>query len=291
MIYTIENEFISVKINDIGAEMVSLVRKDNGTEYLWQGDPTYWAGSAPNLFPIVGRLTDGKYTYQGKTYEMLLHGFTRKMPLTLVEQKADSIRFTISADEETMKIYPFDFEYSVAFYLNGDTVRTEYTAKNNGENTMYFTFGGHGGYNIPFSGDEKFENYYLQFEKGAKLDRLIMEECFMTDEVVPYELEQGDRKHLQHDMFDDDAVVLENTGGKVTLTSDNDSRSVTVEFPDMKYVGFWHTQYVEAPFVCIEPWMGLPAYHKVVDDFETKRDMTALEKGESFTTHVDVTVK
>lgn len=291
MIYTIENELLKVKISDVGAEMVSLYRKDNDTEYLWQADPTYWAGTSPNLFPIVGRLTDGKYTYKGKTYEMLLHGFTRKMPLAVAEQTADSIRLVIRADEETMKVYPFDFEYSVAYTLCGDTVRTEYTAANHGENTMYFAFGGHTGYNIPLGNEGKFEDYYIQFGEGIEPAELKMKECYMTDEVVPYKLEEGEKYYLHHDMFDNDAIVLEKTGGKVVLASDTDSRSVTVAYPDMKYVGFWHLPMTTAPYMCIEPWMSLPAYYGVIDDMETKRDMTALKQGESYSTYIDITVK
>ena len=77
MNYIIENEALRVEIADRGAEIMSIVGKKTGFEYLWQGDATYWASRATVLFPICGRLTDGKYTYKGKEYEMVLHGFAK----------------------------------------------------------------------------------------------------------------------------------------------------------------------------------------------------------------------
>ena len=86
MRYTIENKKIAVTVDSLGAELVSLKTKADDCEYVWQGDPTYWTGHAYNLFPICGRLTDGKYTYKGETYEMNLHGFARKTEYEMVEQ-------------------------------------------------------------------------------------------------------------------------------------------------------------------------------------------------------------
>ena len=60
-----------------GGELVSL-RDQQGLEYIWQGDPAYWSGQNPVLFPIVGGLKDGKVAINGRKYEMNRHGFARK---------------------------------------------------------------------------------------------------------------------------------------------------------------------------------------------------------------------
>ena len=75
MIYTIENEFLRVSAEDDGAQLSSVELKENGKEFLWQGDPSVWYGRAPVLFPIIGQLLDGKYRYSGREYEMPKHGF------------------------------------------------------------------------------------------------------------------------------------------------------------------------------------------------------------------------
>ena len=69
MYYTIENDYLTVQINDAGAELHSIVNKENGVEYLWQGNPDIWYGQSPLLFPFIGRLLDDKYRYNGKEYD------------------------------------------------------------------------------------------------------------------------------------------------------------------------------------------------------------------------------
>ena len=86
MLYTIENKKIKVTVSDMGAEMTSLILKKTGVEYLWQGDPTYWTGHAYNLFPICGRLWEGKYTYQGNTYYAAPMSFIRDNATTRQEK-------------------------------------------------------------------------------------------------------------------------------------------------------------------------------------------------------------
>ena len=50
---------------DAGAQLLS-IRASDGTECLWQGDPAYRSDRAPNLFPYVARLTEGKYYLDGQ---------------------------------------------------------------------------------------------------------------------------------------------------------------------------------------------------------------------------------
>ena len=50
-----------------GGELVSFQDKE-GKEYIWSGDPAYWTGRNPNLFPVVGNLKGGAVTIEGKEY-------------------------------------------------------------------------------------------------------------------------------------------------------------------------------------------------------------------------------
>ena len=107
MIYTIENEFLRVSAEDDGAQLSSVELKENGKEFLWQGDPSVWYGRAPVLFPIIGQLLDGKYRYSGREYEMPKHGFARHSVFALKEQSGDSMTFSLASSDETRKCYPF----------------------------------------------------------------------------------------------------------------------------------------------------------------------------------------
>lgn len=284
MIYTIENDLIRVQISDIGAELQSVYGKKDGTEYLWQGDPAYWSGRAYNLFPICGRLTEGKYTYRGKTYEMNLHGFARKTKFSVEEQKPDSITFRLKADEVTRAQYPFDFDLKLRYTLDGPSVTTAFEIKNEGGEPMIFAVGGHPGFNVPMGEDIPFTDYFLEFDCAQPAEAIVMSPtCYTTHEAEPFPLEDGKRLVLRHNLFDNDAVVLQNMCKSVTLKSKTGGKFVRLDFPDMNYLGLWHAPKTEAPYLCIEPWTSVPAYDGEVDDLETKRDMLRLEPGGVYT--------
>jgi galactose mutarotase-like enzyme len=288
MNYTIKNDFITLTVSDRGAEMMSIIK--DGCEYLWQGDATYWAGRACNLFPICGRLTDGIYKYKGNTYEMILHGFAKVSDFEMIKQTDTTLSFLLKANEETKKIYPFDFEYYVDYTLNKNTIEMKYTAKNLGDNTMYSAFGGHPGFNVPLD-NGGFEDYYIEFKCEKPARRLEFNHCYFTDNTSPFPLIDGKRFDLKHNLFDNDAIFLRDVCHTVSLKSDKTNRSVTVKYPDMQYVGFWHKPETDAPYVCIEPWQSVPAYYNVVDDLETKKDLYPLEKGEERTAQIDMIIE
>lgn len=272
---------------------MSIKSLKDGTEFLWQGDPAFWAGRAYNLFPICGRLAEGKYTFRGETYEMNLHGFVRKSTLDATVLARDKIDFGLRSDERTKAMYPFDFEYHICYSLVGSTVKMEISVINHTDSTMPFALGGHPGFNVPLAGAGTFEDWRLEFCPECEPVHVVFSDaCLTTEERKPFPLEDGKILRLRHDLFDHDAVVLAGTSHRVSLKSDLSPHSVTVEVPDaMKYLGIWHAPKKEAPYVCIEPWTSLPAYDGRVDDLETKEDMFELSPLASYELIWTITVE
>ena len=281
MIKKIENEYLTAEINEQGAELFSLKSKKTGTEYIWQGNPEYWRGRAPILFPICGRLFKGKYVYQGKEYEMILHGFA-KVSLFTSEVISDSeIEFKIVSNEETLKQYPFEFEFIVKFALVKDTLEITYSVKNKDNKEMIFSFGAHPAFNVPFNKNEKFEDYYVEFNKDT-LEKLVMSEnCLYSGKNIDYPLTDK-RINLKHDLFDNDALFFVTDKGNVRLKSDKCENYVEMSYNNMTCVGLWHATKKDAPYVCIEPWHGVPADEGKTDDFETKRNTLRLASDKTF---------
>ncbi|MBO5525214.1 MAG: aldose 1-epimerase family protein [Clostridia bacterium] len=276
---TIENELLRVSIEELGAELKSIYGKKTGTEYLWQGDKTYWAGRAYNLFPVIGRLYEGKYDVYGKTYEMPPHGLVRKRMLVVTAQTQTSVTFTLPTDDEMRKSYPFEYVYSIEYVLEGAKLNVNVKVENRGDKTMYYCIGGHPGFNIPFEGG-KFEDYFVEFpDAGSTKWHKFSQNILMSGEVEAYPLENG-KLPLSHDLFPLDAVVLANTGGKAILSRGGKQR-LTVEYPSMPYLGVWHKPQSDAPYVCLEPWSALPARDNVREDFAKKEDLFSLESGKT----------
>ncbi len=290
MIYEIENEYMKVSVDVIGAELKSVLRKDGNIEHLWQGDEKYWTSRSPILFPIVGRLFEGRYSFNGKEYEMNPHGLLRKSKFALVDKTCKKMTFAYSANDDTFARYPFKFIFTVEYLLCKNTLSVVYSVKNVGKDTMYFGLGGHPGFNVPFDGG-KFEDYYVETATKVMPKRLTLSENYlMSGNFVDYPLEGGRIMRLRHDMFDNDAVILEGAGNEVTLKSDKTEKSITVKFPNMPFVGFWHAVKTDAPYVCIEPWENLPSVDGKVEKLTDKRNIGSLGAGETYNSTINITL-
>ena len=143
MEFTIENNFLCVRVQSRGAELCSVVKKETGEEMLWQADPAVWNRHAPILFPYCGRLKGGAFTHNGVSYEGGQHGFARDMEHALVEQSGDSVTLCLEANVLTMEKFPFAFKLFSTFRLEGVTVHHDIRVENDGGEVMPFAFGYH----------------------------------------------------------------------------------------------------------------------------------------------------
>ncbi len=290
MLKIIENQCFTAKINELGAELFSLKSKKTGAEILWQGDAEFWKDRAPTLFPICGRLFEGKYTYNGNVYEMNLHGFARASEFTSNQISENEIEFLLVANDDTKKIYPFDFKLAITFKLVDNQLVKTIRVTNAGKEVMPFSFGGHPGFNVPIYNNEEFTDYYVEFPTD-KLNKIVMSErCLYTNVIEEYPL--VDKKiALKHDLFDNDALFFEMQEGTVKLKSQKSSFELAMTFNDMTCLGLWHKPKAEAPYVCIEPWHGVPADDGVVDDLLLKRQMIHLGVGDTYENTYSITIK
>ncbi len=284
MIYILENEQLRIKISSMGAELQSIVNRKDDFEYLWQGDATYWANRATNIFPTCGRMVDGKYTYEGKTYEMQIHGLVRTQEWTVLNQKTNTLTLQCKATEETLHSFPFLYAVEMTYTLTEDTLSVTWIVHNKDEKTMRFAVGGHPGFNLPMDEGKTFEDYYLEFDEPCGARRLSLSDaCFYLNASVPFPLEDDRILHLRHDLFDQDAIFLRDTGMALTLRSaDDDGHQIHMSAPDMKFMGIWHKPHTKAPYVCIEPWRGVPALDGKVNDYYELPEMEQLEPEQTY---------
>ena len=290
MLVTIKNEKLSVVVDTLGAQLMNICSAD-GTEYLWQGDSTYWPDRSPLLFPFVARLTNNSYRLNGKVYPMEIHGFARKMQFAVLCGDETSAIFVLQSNEESRQSYPFDFSLSVTYALEGSSVKITYGVENRSETTMPFGIGGHPGFRVPLVEGENYEDYCLEFSAPCQPNRVgFSRNLYLNGKDALYPLEDGKRIPLHHELFDADAIVLRNMAKAVTLRSQISGKGVTVSYPDMPYVGFWHCPQSDAPYVCIEPWSTLPSREGVVEDFAFKSDMIRLAPGGTYENNWTVTI-
>lgn len=272
----IQNEFLTLTVDPHGAQMLSL-RSESQTEYLWQGDAVYWGDRAPILFPFVARLTDDSYLLNGKRYPMGIHGFAAASDFVPTDLRDDAVTLVLTDSDETLRQYPFSFRFAVRYALRGRTAEITFAVDNLSEETMPFGLGGHPGFRVPFAEGTKFEDYELKFSRPCTPDRVgFTPQVYLSGVNTRYPLVNGDTLPLDHSLFDEDAIILQNMDRTVTLRCRSSGAAVTVSAPQMPYFGFWHAPKTDAPYLCIEPWLSLPSRQGVVEELTCKSDLAHL---------------
>lgn len=273
---TLSNGIIKAEIIEKGAEIRRLTV--NGEDRFWSGDPKFWDGVAPVLFPNCGSMKDDKYTIDGKEYNIVKHGFAMNMDFKVESISGSSAVFLLTDTEETLKSYPWHFEFRVKYTLVAASVKVEYDIKNTSTTPMYAAVGGHEAYFCP----EGVEDYDIIFEKKETLRSIQTENGLMTRdfENVLYE---SDTLPLYNKYFTIDALVLTDLKSRfVTLRNRKTGKSVSVSFPDFDYLLIWTEP--NFPFLCIEPWTAPPSYEDESYDITKKEGTTKIEPYESFKT-------
>lgn len=277
----LENDFLRVTVNAKGAQLSSFYDKAAQLEHLWQADPAVWPWHGPNLFPIVGQLINNELLMDGHSYQMARHGFARQSEFVLLENDDEHAVFSLPSSERTLQVYPYKFDFQVLYSLIDNSLRITYKLINHDIKPVYFSVGGHPGFNVPFYPGETYEDYYLEFEISEELvtHSISAEGTFSGEtETVP---NPGNKLRLTRHLFDKDALVFKDLKSReVWIKSDKHDKSVSIEFPHFNYLGIWAKQ--GADFVCIEPWLGCADTAGKHVDISQKEEIQKVEPGHVF---------
>lgn len=281
MLYTLENAKIRIIVSPRGGELHAITSKTTGTEYLWNADPAYWKYHAPILFPIVGRVTGGKYRVDGQTYELPPHGFARISDFTLLEETQDSITFELKDSEESLKIYPFRFALRITYALAGSSVITTLEVANQDVKPLLFSIGAHPAFMCPIDPDETLNDCYLEFsEKETAAIMPLAESGFISRQRQAY-LQNENRLALKKELFHNDALIFDRLKSEtITIKSKKSTTSLSFSFTDFPFLGIWAPK-DGAPFLCLEPWQGHADYDGFAGEFKDKAGILSLGIGES----------
>ena len=274
MVY-LQNEELKVEIKELGAEVQSIVTKE-GRECVWQGNPDFWKGRGPHLFPICGRLRDNKYIYGGKEYSLGSHGFARAMEYKPEKISDTCAVFSLTDTEETMKNYPFKFELQIKYTLEGRKVNVEYTVNNKNDYDMYFSIGGHESYVC----EGGIENFYMEFDKKVTLDSYTVVGPIVSHEKTRI-LDNSNILPLKNDYFKVDALVFKDIDfDSLTIKKNDGTHNVKVDFKGFENMLLWMVPGAE--YICVEPWFGFPDFDDTDYIFETKVGIQKLAPGKTF---------
>lgn len=278
--YTLQNNFLTATFNSHGAELISLTTND--TEYIWQGDPKFWNRHTPVLFPFVGALKNNCYTYKDISYSLGQHGFARDKEFIVIEHNQNSITFQLKSDEDTLKVYPFDFIFELKYILKSNGLSTSYIVKNPTQNDLYFSIGGHPAFNCPFKKEHAREDYILMFDNDEMPQSKIIENSLITNQsrIV---FDQAGVLELPKNVFEHDAIIFSpNPFSQVDFIHEPTGTTyMSVEFENFPHLGIW-SKNEDSPFVCIEPWYGIADNINHDQNITNKEGILKLSKQQKF---------
>ncbi|WP_371296524.1 aldose 1-epimerase family protein [Ruminococcus sp.] len=282
MAVKLENEFLCVEIAEMGAEVTRIYDKTEDNEILWEGNPVYWKRHSPVLFPNVGKTYKNRVLINGTQYPTSQHGFARDNVFTCIEAANEKASFMFRSSEETKEVYPFDFELHINYKLNKKELTVEWQVKNCGDETMYFTIGGHPAFRFAKPEETK-ADYVLKVPGKEKLEYVLIDiscGCANVDEVHTLQLSE-ETYPLSDELFAKDALVVDN--GQIEeawLCHKDGTPYVGVRSEGFPNYGIWSVE--GAPFVCLEPWMGRCDNAGFNAELSEKPNVNKVEAGEKF---------
>lgn len=284
---SLENAQISATFSNLGGELQRLQNKETALDYLWNGDANFWGKFSPVLFPIVGGLKDDTYFFEGNSYQLPRHGFAREREFEAHKIGPEELLFLLKEDEESLKVYPFQFQLGLRYRLVGNTLGCSYEVLNTGKKDLWFSIGGHPAFRLPLKSHLNYEDYYLEFNKDRQLNVHQVTNNLIEEETEPMLLKAG-KLHLTHELFYQDALVLKDLKSNIIgLKSLKDPHGLNFHFEAFPFFGIWAAK--DADFVCLEPWCGVADGVDHDQQLTNKEGMVKLAPGKEWSRHWEVT--
>ena len=284
---TISGPHLRAEVSADGAELIRL-QDEQGRDWLWDGDPAFWTGRSPLLFPIVGRVRDDRVRINGLEYELPRHGFARTSRFEVEEANGSQCRLRLCSSNATLQRYPFLFQLDVTYAVEGTALIITAAVTNTGPSGMPVSFGFHPAFRWPLPYGAPREDHEIRFEQEetAPIHRPV--EGLISRQADPSPVQNGTLA-LRDDLFEADALVFDQLVSRSVEYGVRGSASLRVDFPDMPHLGVWTKP--GAGFICIEPWQGHADPQDFTGDFSGKPGIVSIEPGETRRFAITITVK
>lgn len=280
-IITIANDVLTARIAFLGAELRSLV-PDWGGDVIWEPDASIWDGAAPNLFPVVGTLVGDRLIHKGVAYPMAGHGFLRHHRMTPVSVGETSGSFRLRDTVETRRSYPFPFDLTVSFSLEGDRLRQSFLVANPGEEPLPVSLGAHPGFRWPLSPSLPRSAHRILFSHdepggirrvvktgaGPALGRALLPTPVSGRVLCPEDA-----------LFAPGAIVWDRRESDRISFGVPDGPGVEMECGDFPHFGIWTKP--GAGFLCLEPWQGFMSPPDFAGEIRNRPGIAMIPPGDS----------
>lgn len=279
--YQLNNRFLSVGVENTGAQLVSLYSQLTQMEYLWQPGHETWAHSSMLLFPNPGRIAHDRILVGGKVYPATMHGFADNIPFTLVEHSNDKLVLELKDSDYTRKYFPYAFRLQVEFILQEEQLIQNFRIINDDAQPVYYCLGAHPGFYCPLVLGEKASDYTLTFDRPQNMDKLELEENtrLLTGNKTPY-LQNETTIPLHDHFFDNGPMLFEGMdAGSITLRSNTSGHFVKMGIEGFPNLCLWGVP-TRMSLIAVEPWIGTSDRKDTDHIWEHKPGIQMVQPGE-----------
>jgi galactose mutarotase-like enzyme len=181
----------------------------------------------------------------------------------------------------------------VIYALNANKLEIVYQVENRGDQPMHFGVGGHPGFRCPMFPGDRFNDYELILKNAEGAFVTGTAQGLMAPDLPHLDKIVNGKLDLSYETFAGDTLIVQNLpAAEVTLVSKKTGHGICFDFTGFSALGLWtmSEDWEQSPFLCLEPWNGLPASSDETTDAKSKKYARTLEPGASHTVGYRVTV-
>ena len=281
----IENDLLKVEITLNGGSLTSIYNKKTNKEMLYQKDTRSWMGQDVVIFPVIGSLKDRECIVDNKVYSMKNHGLIRYTTLEVVSHTDTEIVLGCRYSEETLKQYPYKFNFEMCYRLNSNELTFEYRVYNIDDKDMYFNVGGHPALIVDgYETDSAFvyDDVKLLFDKDYTVNQYVLNEIgslVSHTELVTLPKEFN----LTKDIIEEAKTLIYDVADINEVTLISKDKKFVFDISKSNILAVW-TMPGFGNYLCIEPWWGVPDFESTNKKIEDKILINKLSSNDKFIT-------
>lgn len=217
-------------------------------------------GGNPVLFPFNARTFDRGDIHhwrdaEGTRRPMPMHGIARHSPFRIDHIDENGFAATLEPSEADREAYPFDYEFGVNYRFHARRLTCEFALRNLGTVPLPWSSGHHFYFAAPWTEGHTRDDYVLQLPPGATA-RQTANGLLEPGPALPRRVRLSAPELV-------DTLHLDLAGPAVRFGPIDGSEYVEVKHetaarPDRNATFVTWTAAPDAPFYCVEPWMGPP---------------------------------
>lgn len=267
-ILTDEERGLRIVVSRLGAELVSLERRDaagNWVGFLFRDNDlsvpaSGWGNHATVMGYFLHRLKDEKSLYRGReirggTHSFLRHKLFSDVAVELGEEGRASLTYRIAPNEIEPEEYPLKVSLALSYTLAGDDLEVSFCFQNHEpELVAHLEFGLHPGFAAA-----SFDSFQFEMPAG-RYRRWFSPGNYLTGQTEIIEHGGGPMPFERADLRGSYILEFVEVPDRTFVYRDPPSgRKVTLDLAQVPYVTLWSDG---GPFLCVEPCWGLTDRHE-----------------------------